>query len=238
MFFLCPVFVWLGWLLVCEHKFLVNILIYFFDLFLLSVLGPFIQQAAMEFLIPALTVSSYILRTEVKSTFLAGRKLKIRRLNERSVIQRCAPLSYLNRYLLCLAKLPAGASFPAGTAVTLCWCTQRPVHADWKVTVTPRWEEWWKIWLQDFPACGNLSSTLLGNRSYVEITEKLLISRETAKIRHLHLLMPLFTLPVPNALNGCSGSCTAAEPARLNAASWFPVHRWVKLCFYLLTIPS
>lgn len=133
MFFLCPVFVWLGWLQVCEHRFLVNILIYFFALFLLSVLGPFIQQAAMEFLIPALTVSSYILRTEVKSTFLAGRKLKIRSLNERSVIQRCAPLSYLNRYLLCLAKLPAGASFPAGTAVTLCWCTQRPVHADWKL---------------------------------------------------------------------------------------------------------
>lgn len=123
-------------------------------------------------------------------------------------------------------------------AQQLCWWTQRPVHADWKVTVTPQQEEGWKIWLQKFPAYGNLSSTVLGNCCYVEVTEKLSISRETAKIRHLHLLMLLFTLPISNALNGCSGSCIAGKPGRLNAASWFPVCRWVKLCFYLLTIPS
>lgn len=130
MFFLCLVFVWFGWLLVCEHKFLVNILIYFFVPFLLSMLDPF-KGLQVEFLISLLTVFSCILMTEVKSTFPAGRKLKVRGLNERSVIQTCVPPSYLNRChctACCSAELPAWASFSPGTAAVLvdpetcpCW---------------------------------------------------------------------------------------------------------------------
>lgn len=230
MFFLCPVFVWLQWLLVCEHEFLVNILIYFFDLFLLSVLDPFIQQAASGISDPS-CVCSCILMTEVKSTFLAGRKYKIHGLNERSVIQRCVPPCYLNRChctSCCSATLPAWASFPAGTAAALCWWTHRPVHTDRAVTVTPQREEWWKTWLQKFPAYGNLSSPVLGSCCYVEVTEKLSVSRQIAKLRHPHLLMLLCTLPVPNALDGYSGSCTAVNQQD-SVHPLFPVLRWKAL---------
>lgn len=114
MFFLCPPFLWLGWLLFFEHKFLVNILIYFFDLFLLSVLDPFIQQTASG-ISDSSSVSSCILMTEVKPTFLSGRELKVHGLNERSVFQRCVPPSYPYR---CHCTY---TSFPPGPAVTLCW---------------------------------------------------------------------------------------------------------------------
>lgn len=55
---------------------------------------------------------------------------------------------------------------------------------------------------------------VLGSCCYVEVTEKLSVSRQIAKIRHPHLLMFLCTLPVPNALDGYSGSCTAGKPVQ------------------------
>lgn len=154
------------------------------------------------------------------------------------MILRFVPPYYLHRWHN--AKVPASALFPSGIAV----CSvdgSSLVCADWKGKITPQQEEWWKVWLQKFPAYGTLSTIVLGNCCRVEVTDKLWISREIAKIRHLHLLMLLFTLPVSNALNGCSGSHTAREPwpaAQLNAASCFPVCRGVKPCFHLLTMPS
>lgn len=159
------------------------------------------------------------------------------------MIQIFVPPSYLSRWPYRRwynAKVPAWALFPPGQQFR---SADGPslLHGDWKGTITPQQQEWRKIWLQKFPAYSSLSTLVLGNCCYIEVTDKLWISRETAKIRHLHLLVLLFTLPVSNTLNGCSGSRTAHEPwpaAQLNAASCFPICRGVKLCFHLLTIPS